>query len=146
MYYLLPAITGLILAVYPVSAAQTPATPNFIEKDAKTVTVWVTAYSSAQDETDNTPFITAHNTHVRDGIVASNMFPFGTLVKIPEYFGDKVFVVDDRMHRRKANFVDVWMPTKEDAKKFGIVHTNVLVLEPTVPPTLAMNEKSQPTE
>lgn len=91
--------------------------------------VWVTAYSSTPEETDDTPFTTAMNSEVRDGIVAANFLPFGTKLRIPEHFGDKVFTVEDRMHRRKTNFVDIWMPTKEDAKQFGISYTEIIILE-----------------
>ena len=91
--------------------------------------VWVTAYSSTPEETDSTPFITARNTYVRDGIVAVNFLPFGTKLQIPEHFGDKVFTVEDRMHRRKTNFVDIWMPTKDEAKRFGISYTSIVILE-----------------
>ncbi|MBI2036999.1 MAG: hypothetical protein HYT14_01400, partial [Candidatus Liptonbacteria bacterium] len=56
-------------------------------------TVTITAYSSTPEETDSTPFITASGTHVRDGVVAANFLPFGTAVKIPELYGDRLFVV-----------------------------------------------------
>ncbi len=91
--------------------------------------VWVTAYSSTLEETDATPLITASGETVRDGIVATNLLPFGTKIKIPEVFGEKIFVVLDRMHRRKANFVDVWMPSKDAALKFGINFTEIVVLD-----------------
>ena len=95
--------------------------------------IWITAYSSTPEETDDTPFITASGERVRDGIVAANFLPFGTEVRIPELFGDKVFVVKDRMHRRKTNFVDIWMPSKQLAKEFGIHQTDIEVLiEPPV--------------
>ena len=90
--------------------------------------VWLTAYSSTPEETDDTPFITATGNHVRDGIVATNFLPFGTKVKIPEVFGDKIFIVDDRMHPRKKDYVDVWMATKQDALKFGIRRAKIVVL------------------
>ncbi len=92
------------------------------------VRVWVTAYSSTPEETDDTPFITASGKTVHDGIVATNFLPMGTKVQIPEYFGNKVFVVEDRMHPRKINFVDVWMATKHDARHFGIARTDMVVL------------------
>lgn len=92
--------------------------------------VWVTAYSSAPEETDDTPFITASGEQVRDGILAANFLPFGAEVQIPDAFGDKIFIVEDRMHPRKVNNVDVWMPTKDDALKFGAVFAEVLVLAP----------------
>ena len=90
--------------------------------------VWITAYSSTPEETDDTPFITASGERVRDGIVAANFLPFGTEVRIPELFGDKVFVVKDRMHRRKTTFVDIWMPSKQLAIEFGIHQTEIEVL------------------
>ena len=92
--------------------------------------VWLTAYSSTPEETDDTPFITALGTATRDGIVATNFLPFGTRVKIPEVFGDKIFVVEDRMHPRKTDFLDVWMPSKQDALKIGIRRATILVLAP----------------
>jgi len=95
----------------------------------QTMELWVTAYSSTPEETDDTPFITASGSTVRDGIVATNLLPFGTKVQIPEYFGDKVFVVEDRMHRRKTENIDIWMPTKQDALRFGITRAQILVLK-----------------
>ena len=90
--------------------------------------VWITAYSSTPDETDDTPFITASGTQVRDGIVATNLLPFGTKIKIPALFGNKVFTVEDRMHARKRNVVDVWMSSKEHALQFGSSYTEIAVL------------------
>jgi len=93
---------------------------SFIEQGyKKIVTVTVTAYSSTPDQTDDTPFITASNTRVRDGVVAANFLPFNTKIMIPELFGDKIFVVEDRMHKRFNNRVDIWFPDRESAEKFG---------------------------
>ncbi|MEX1014036.1 MAG: hypothetical protein WDZ80_02665 [Candidatus Paceibacterota bacterium] len=91
--------------------------------------VTITAYSSTPDQTDDTPFITANGGKVRDGIIAANFLPFGSKVQIPEHFGDKVFEVTDRMHQRKVNYIDVWMPTRQDALNFGIDETEIVVLE-----------------
>lgn len=109
--------------------------------DPKIFDVWVTAYSSVPEETDDSPFITATNKTVRDGFIAANFLPFGTRVKIPKYFGDKIFIVEDRMSRRKDNFMDIWMPTKEKALAFGIHQTSVIVIEMgTIPnPLIAKN-------
>ncbi len=85
----------------------------------KTYTVSASAYSSSVDETDDTPFITARGTYVRDGIVAANFLPFGTAIKIPALYGDKIFVVEDRMNSRYNLNVDLWFPSKELAKQFG---------------------------
>ncbi len=95
-----------------------------------TYTVKATAYSSTPEETDDTPFITATGRRVRDGIIAANFLPFGTKVMIPEHFGEKVFVVDDRMHSRKKNWIDVWMPSKAQALKFGFdPETEIVIVE-----------------
>ncbi|MEK7515277.1 MAG: hypothetical protein AAB608_02785 [Patescibacteria group bacterium] len=82
-------------------------------------TVSLSAYSSTPDQTDDSPFITARGTFVRDGIIAANFLPFGTRVKIPDIFGDKIFIVEDRMNKRYWHNVDVWMPERTDALKFG---------------------------
>jgi 3D (Asp-Asp-Asp) domain-containing protein len=86
----------------------------------------VTGYSSSYDETDDDPWTTAYNTPVRDGIAASNILPFGTKIKIPEIFGDKVFIVEDKMNPRYGENLDIWFPTKWEALNFGI-HYDVLV-------------------
>jgi 3D (Asp-Asp-Asp) domain-containing protein len=84
-----------------------------------TVTVQMSAYTSRVQETDDSPFITASGTHVRFGVVASNMFPIGTRIKIPTLYGDQVFVVEDRMNKRYYKNVDIWMDDLAVAKKFG---------------------------
>lgn len=89
------------------------------KKTIKTYTVSASAYSSSVDETDDTPFITAAGTYVRDGIVAANFLPMGTAIKIPAIYGNKIFVVEDRMNSRYQNNVDLWFPSKELAKQFG---------------------------
>lgn len=91
--------------------------------------VVVTAYSSTADQTDSTPLITALGTGVRDGIIACNFLKFGTKVRIPSLFGDKVFVVEDRMALKNSHKIDVWFETREQAKQFGIKVVKVEVLE-----------------
>jgi 3D (Asp-Asp-Asp) domain-containing protein len=108
-------------------AASKPADAPVSEP--KKFDIWLTAYSSVPDETDDSPLITATNKTVRDGFIAANFLPFGTKVKIPEFFGDKVFVVEDRMSRRKTDFMDIWMPSKEKATEFGIHRAEVIVVE-----------------
>ena len=96
----------------------------------RTIRVVTTAYSSDVWQTDSTPFITANGTYVRDGIVANNLLPFGTKIRLPEIFGDKIFVVEDRMHSRKGYYhVDIWQPTYIEAKNFGAQYTYIEVLE-----------------
>lgn len=102
---------------------QSPITPA-----PKFVDVFVTAYSSREEETDSTPFITASGSNVRTGVVAANWLPFGTKIKIPELFGEKVFTVEDRMHKRNADKMDIWFPTTEEALRFGTQVTRVEIL------------------
>jgi len=80
----------------------------------------ITAYSSTPDQTDNDPFIMASGKHVYDGAIAANFLPFGTKVRFPEVYGDKIFTVEDRMHRRFSDRMDIWMETKREAEIFGI--------------------------
>ncbi|MDO8558536.1 MAG: hypothetical protein Q7S09_05135 [bacterium] len=108
------------------SPAMTPEFARSIEIEKKKLvmkahTMTLTAYSSSIDETDSTPFITASNTRVRDGVVATNMLPFGTRIRMPSLFGTKEFIVEDRMHRRHQNRIDIWFPSKKEALRFGIV-------------------------
>ncbi|MBM3257643.1 MAG: hypothetical protein FJZ05_00240 [Candidatus Nealsonbacteria bacterium] len=99
-------------------------------KEVKKIPVIITAYSSTPWETDNTPFITAAGTWVRDGVIANNYFSFGTQMKIPEIFGEKVFVVEDRMNWRKGDYhVDIWFPSYWEAKEFGVKKTYIEILE-----------------
>ncbi len=88
--------------------------------------VIVTAYSSTPWETDDSPEITASGSHVREGIVANNFLPLGTKIRIPELFGDRVFVVEDRMHWKKGNYhIDIWLPSYQEAKNFGVKRTYI---------------------
>ena len=99
-----------------------------------TLSMRITAYTSSVKETDDTPFITAANTRVRDGVVGTNHLAFGTRIMIPRIFGDKVFVVEDRMHERFPDTIDVWMGSGQAAKRkagmFGWKFAEVVVLNP----------------
>lgn len=91
--------------------------------------ITVTAYSSTADQTDGTPFITANGTYVYDGLVACNFLPFHAKVKFPEVFGNKVFVVEDRMAKKNGNKMDIWMPSRELALQFGVKKLAVEIVE-----------------
>ncbi len=126
-----PGFAGSIKADVEFEAKKTNASgaaATTAPKPAPTKRVWLTAYSSSVDETDDTPFITASGKAVRDGIVATNGLAFGTKIKIPSVFGDKIFVVEDRMHRRKVGIVDIWMPSKKEALKFGAFKADIVIL------------------
>ncbi len=98
-------------------------------KPANQIEVEITAYSSTKSQTDETPFIAASGKKVYDGMVAANFLPFGTKIKIPELFGDKVFIVDDRMNIRYQNRVDIWYASTNSAIKFGIKKTIIEIVQ-----------------
>jgi 3D (Asp-Asp-Asp) domain-containing protein len=100
--------------------------PSIPPQETRIVTV--TAYSSAIDQCDADPFITAYNTKVRQGIVAANFLAKGTQIMFPEAFGSQVFVVEDKMHKRFKYRVDIWMPSTEEAKEFGIKKMKMIIL------------------
>ena len=95
----------------------------------KELVISISAYSSTVDQTDDSPFITARGTYVRDGIIAANFLPFGTKIKIPELFGDKIFVVEDRMNSRYWHKVDIWFPERQDALEFGVKTAKIQIIE-----------------
>ncbi len=106
----------------------TPKVKNIKTNSVVTYTIVASAYSSTPDQTDDTPFITAWNTRVRDGIIAANFLPFGTQIKIPELYGDKIFVVEDRMNKRYWHRIDIWFPERQMAKEFGIKKIKIEVV------------------
>lgn len=95
--------------------------PNFPQlKVVKVIKVIVTGYSSTPEETDDTPFLTAAGTVAREGVVANNLLPFYTKIRLPEIFGDKIFTIEDRMNPSKSFYhIDIWFPSKEEALEFG---------------------------
>lgn len=115
----------------PSAASYVAKTSNEVVQQAfKTIKVVVTAYSSTPDQTDDTPFITASGKHVAEDIVANNMLPFGTKIKIPALYGDKIFTIGDRMNKKKSDYhIDLWMPTRTMALNFGVKTADIQVLE-----------------
>lgn len=110
----------------PDQKEQAEAIAKGVKKPLKTMKIIVTAYSSTAAETDDTPFITASNTLVRDGIIASNLLPFGTKVRFPELNPKKIYVVEDRMAIKNSHKVDIWFSSAESALNFGV---KVLTME-----------------
>lgn len=108
--------------------ADTPDESNNEYKVKRKIIVPTTAYSSTEDQTDSTPFITAFNTNVYWGVVAANFLPYGTKLRIPAYYGDKIFTVEDRMHERYPYRIDIWMGSRPEAKNFGIRNVEVEIL------------------
>lgn len=117
------------------AAAIIPSPKNLPVISAKPRTVrrnvWatVTAYSSTRDQTDASPFITASGTHVHSGTIAWNAVPIGTEVRIPSIYGDKIFVVEDRLNAGATAFhLDIWMTSREEALQWGAQILKIEVL------------------
>lgn len=100
----------------------------------QTVNIWVTAYNSLPGQTDSTPCITASGLNVcernAEDVIATNFshLPFGTKIRLPELFGDKIFIVEDRMNRRYWQTADIWMKNYQAAKNFGKKYTVMEIL------------------
>ena len=93
----------------------------------------ITAYNSEVEQCDDSPCITANGfnvcEHGEEDTIAANFLRFGTKVRIPDLFGDRVFVVRDRMNTRFSNRVDIWMVEKQDARNFGVKLAKIEILE-----------------
>lgn len=121
----------------PTTASSTPETPIISPTPAikvlKTSTHVITAYNSEVAQTDDDPCTTANGfnvcLHGVEDTIAANFLKFGTKVQIPELFGDRVFVVRDRMNKKHPNRVDVWMKEKHEAIHFGVKVAKIQVIE-----------------
>jgi len=93
----------------------------------------ITAYNSDPRQTDDTPCITANNFNVCEhGIedtVAANFLKFNTKIRIPDLFGDRIFIVRDRMNKRYPDRLDIWMLDQDEAWKFGRRTARIEVLK-----------------
>lgn len=107
-----------------------------------TATVRATGYNSHASQTDSTPFITSTGARTRFGIVAVSRdllgteLPYGSLVRLRDlgsYYTGKgagafqalldqqgLFIVEDTMHARKTQQLDVWFPDYSTAINWGV--------------------------
>jgi 3D (Asp-Asp-Asp) domain-containing protein len=113
-----------------ISPKLVPAKPKPVLATSKRV---ITAYNSEVAQCDDSPCITANGfnvcEHGVEDTIAANFLKFGTKVKIPDLFGDRVFIVRDRMNPKHDNRVDIWMKEKVDAKQFGVKLARIEVVE-----------------
>ncbi|MFA6198087.1 MAG: hypothetical protein WC734_02965 [Patescibacteria group bacterium] len=95
----------------------------------KSFYVTVTAYSSSIDETDSDPFTTASGSQTHQGVAAYNYLPFGSKFRLPDKFGDQVFTVEDRLRAGAGKYhIDIWMPSKAEAKQWGVKVIKIEIL------------------
>jgi len=91
-----------------------------------TVQATIYAYNSFKSQTDESPFVTASGVTVFDGALACpSKYPFGTKVSIE----GKNYTCVDRMAQRyrNGNNFDIWMESYEEAIKWGVKDSIVLV-------------------
>lgn len=88
----------------------------------KAYVINVTAYAPNPYKPRSARAITADGTRVHEGVISVNFLPFGTKVRFPTLFGDRVFEVHDRMHARYTHRVDIWLSSHDAARQFGIKH------------------------
>ncbi|RIH90629.1 hypothetical protein Mgrana_03208 [Meiothermus granaticius NBRC 107808] len=114
-----------------------------LAKAPTSFTVTATAYTSLSSQTDGSPFITATGARTRLGIIAVSRdllgtLPYGSRVKLQDLsgetrfnrlFSDRVFVVEDTMHIRWRNKIDVWFPDNATAVRFGVRKLKLTVLQ-----------------
>lgn len=82
----------------------------------------ITSYRSVPEQTDDSPFITATGERVcKDGVAVSQDLLKSKTVK----YGDWLFIegiglkrVNDTMHNRHNNHIDVWVSSLDEEKKF----------------------------
>jgi 3D (Asp-Asp-Asp) domain-containing protein len=105
------------------------------------LTVRATAYNSLVSQTNAQPFVTATGARTRWGIVAVSRdllgtdLPYGSLVRLRDLgafvtgrgagaydalLDDLVFTVEDTMHPRKTQQIDVWFAEYADAVRWGV--------------------------
>lgn len=104
--------------------------------------VRATGYNSLAAQTDSTPNVTATGTRTRFGVLAVSRdllggnLPYGSLVRLTDLGGwydgrgagrfqsvldgQELFVVEDTMHARKTQQVDVWFGDYASAVNWGV--------------------------
>ena len=95
----------------------------------------ITSYRSVPEQTDSTPFITASGERVhKHGVALSRNYlkrwggpvEYGDLVYI-EGFGFKI--VNDTMHPRHQNNIDIWVGTYEEEKAIDVKRGKVWLIK-----------------
>ncbi len=133
LLYLLAVIAvsvGIMIYVpsEPVEALETPkmeTVERVEEEPAEIIHGVVYGYNSIPNQTDDTPFITASQQRVREGIIANNCLPFGAKVLV-----DGIeYEVQDRMNKRYGCEVfDIWFAEYDDAINWGKRNMTIKIL------------------
>lgn len=116
--YIIPSIIiGISLAIIvfilfrPANVVSTYTEPYILLNNQT-----VYGYTSEEIFTDSTPFTTAYQTEVRQGIIANNCTLYGTTVEVK----GKIYTVEDRMNSRyDCSTWDIWFSTRSEAITWG---------------------------
>jgi len=109
---------GIILVATAILVLPRAKNPRISYDIIRSDTSWMSAFCSESEQTDHDPWETNSGMTCSWGTVAANHLPLYTRLKI-EGFGDKIFIVADRHSPRYGKLIDIWFPSKKDAKKFG---------------------------
>ncbi|HZJ10479.1 MAG TPA: hypothetical protein VFD39_12340 [Trueperaceae bacterium] len=134
-------------------------------------TLRATGYNSAVNQTDSTPFVTSTGARTKFGIVAvsrdllGDEFPYGSLVRLRDlgsYYTGRgagafqstldsqgLFIVEDTMHARKSQQLDVWFPEYSTAIQWGVRRIEVELVRygrygPEIEPVMATEFEATP--
>ena len=100
--------------------------------ETRVIHATITSYSPNPDQTDEDPFITASMERVQEGRVAVSRdlfykgWVFGRRIYIE---GKGIFIINDLMHSRKTNQIDIFRFSTTKAEEFGVQHTRVVLLD-----------------
>jgi 3D (Asp-Asp-Asp) domain-containing protein len=145
----LPAVTAEVTPAQPLETPvataeileEAPAATEVAINGLPTFTLRATAYNSEEGQTDATPFITATGATTAFGIIAASRdmlehIPYGSLVRLKDMGNYRsgrgegkyqelldtqgLFIVEDTMHPRKLEQIDVWFPHRSEALTWGV--------------------------
>ena len=118
-----------------------PATETYVRAEeviepqnvaVETFNAEVTAYTSTEEETDDTPFLTASGETVGPGTIACPLrLKFGTIIQIEK----RIFKCNDRMNLRyrHTNHFDIWVESKDEAIAWGRKTVEVSIILQVIP-------------
>lgn len=108
-----------------VRVAEAESVPAY--RTIETLHAEISAYTSDEAETDDTPTITANGETVGQGTIACpSRFAFGTQVMIEK----RIYRCNDRMNERYrgTNHFDIWFSSKKSALEFGRQRLTVSII------------------
>jgi 3D (Asp-Asp-Asp) domain-containing protein len=151
-----PAADGTALRIAPEVQVLAAARPEPARRrqigptTSLTFTLRATAYNSLPGQTWGDPNITATGTRTAFGIIAASRdllgdsLPYGSLVRLHDLGGfhdgrgagtfqevldtQQLFIVEDTMHARKTQQIDVWFPELSTALSWGVRQVRIEVV------------------